>query len=71
MEARQFVYVENFVWVKLLPNAEPYRGAAPVFARTKVTMLMFRKEGHVEMRHQRSSDTVLEMIPVCYARFGL
>lgn len=63
MEARQFVYVENFVWVKLLPNGEPYRGASPVFQKTKATMLIFRKEGPVEMRHQRSSDTVLEIIP--------
>lgn len=68
MERHQFVYVENFVWVKLLPNGEPYRGASPMFAKTKASMLLFRK-GDIVMRHQRSSDTVLEIIPPAYDDF--
>jgi N6-adenosine-specific RNA methylase IME4 len=69
MEQRQFNYVENFVWVKLLPNGEPYRGASPVFAKTKASMLLFVRKGDIVMRHQRSSDTVLEIIPPAYDDF--
>lgn len=68
MERRQYLYVENFVWVKLQPNGEPYRGPSPLFAKTKASMLLFRK-GDIAMRHQRSSDTVLELIPPAYDDF--
>ncbi|KAJ1676114.1 hypothetical protein EV182_008853, partial [Spiromyces aspiralis] len=32
------------------------------FCRTKMTLLIFRKEGDLEMRHQRSPDVIFDFI---------
>ncbi|KAJ2632907.1 hypothetical protein H4R22_000904 [Coemansia sp. RSA 1290] len=55
-------YVENFCWVRQLTNNHIARLESPFFRRSKVTLLIFRKEGNLEMRHQRSPDSVFDFI---------
>jgi len=40
----QFVYVENFVWVKFTPNNRPVRQPYDYINRTKCSCLIFKKE---------------------------
>ncbi|KAJ2312650.1 hypothetical protein IWW54_001969, partial [Coemansia sp. RSA 2705] len=55
-------YVENFCWVRQLPNNHIARLESSFFRRSKVTLLIFRSEGSLEMRHQRSPDSVFDFI---------
>ncbi|PIA19247.1 hypothetical protein COEREDRAFT_37216, partial [Coemansia reversa NRRL 1564] len=53
-------YVENFCWVRQQTNNQIARLESPFFCRSKVTLLIFRGEGNLEMRHQRSPDSVFD-----------
>ncbi|KAJ2352015.1 hypothetical protein GGF43_003866 [Coemansia sp. RSA 2618] len=55
-------YVENFCWVRLLTNNHIARLESPFFRRSKVTLLIFRSAGTLEMRHQRSPDSVFDFM---------
>ncbi|KAJ2778793.1 hypothetical protein H4R18_004389 [Coemansia javaensis] len=55
-------YVENFCWVLQQTNNHIARLDSAYFCRSKVTLLIFRREGELEMRHQRSPDSVFDFI---------
>ncbi|KAJ2502409.1 hypothetical protein GGH96_001072 [Coemansia sp. RSA 1972] len=55
-------YVENFCWVRHLTNNHIARLDSPFFRRSKVTLLIFRSMGSLEMRHQRSPDSVFDFM---------
>ncbi|KAJ2877339.1 hypothetical protein FB639_003811 [Coemansia asiatica] len=55
-------YVENFCWVRHLTNNHIARLPSDYFCRSKVTLLIFRREGDLEMRHQRSPDSVFDFV---------
>ena len=55
-------YVENFCWIKQHPNNQMAKEPSRYFRRTKMTLLIFRKAGDIEMRHQRSPDCVFDFI---------
>ncbi|KAJ1724842.1 hypothetical protein LPJ53_000910 [Coemansia erecta] len=55
-------YVENFCWVRHLTNNHIARLPSDYFCRSKVTLLIFRKAGDLEMRHQRSPDSVFDFV---------
>ncbi|KAJ1857882.1 hypothetical protein GGH12_003781 [Coemansia sp. RSA 1822] len=55
-------YVENFCWVRHLTNNHIARLESPFFRRSKVTLLIFRSMGSLEMRHQRSPDSVFDFM---------
>jgi len=38
-----FKCVENYCWIRMTPNNRCYLQEAPVFNKTKFTMLVFRK----------------------------
>ncbi|KAJ2799635.1 hypothetical protein H4R21_003482 [Coemansia helicoidea] len=55
-------YVENFCWVLHQTNNHIARLESAYFRRSKVTLLIFRRPGDLEMRHQRSPDSVFDFI---------
>ncbi|KAF9979313.1 hypothetical protein BGZ73_000007 [Actinomortierella ambigua] len=55
-------YVENFCWIKCNVNNEIVRAPSTIFNSSKLTCLIFRKEGEVELRHQRSPDCVFDFV---------
>ncbi|KAF8941456.1 hypothetical protein BGZ58_008731 [Dissophora ornata] len=55
-------YVENFCWIKRNANNHVAREKAPYFNSSKLSLLIFRKEGEVDIRHQRSPDCVFDFI---------
>ncbi|KAJ3055550.1 hypothetical protein HK097_010158 [Rhizophlyctis rosea] len=57
-----FRYVENFCWVKRGIDNRIVREESPYFLRSKVTCLILRKEGDVELRHQRNPDCEFDFV---------
>ncbi|KAI9102543.1 hypothetical protein DFS34DRAFT_591178 [Phlyctochytrium arcticum] len=60
-----FRYVENFAWIKRECNNRIAQQASQYFNKSKTTCLIFRKErkdGDVEMRHQRSPDCEFDFL---------
>ncbi|KAJ1736069.1 hypothetical protein LPJ61_000212 [Coemansia biformis] len=55
-------YVENFCWVLQQTNNHIARLESAYFRRSKVTLLIFRSVGDLEIRHQRSPDSVFDFI---------
>ncbi|KAF9182482.1 hypothetical protein BGZ51_004709 [Haplosporangium sp. Z 767] len=55
-------YVENFCWIKRNNNNQIAKENSPYFNSSKLSLLIFRKEGEVELRHQRSPDCVFDFI---------
>ncbi|KAJ1960594.1 hypothetical protein GGI12_003718 [Dipsacomyces acuminosporus] len=55
-------YVENFCWVRQHTNNQIATLPSSYFRRSKVTLLIFRREGDLEMRHQRSPDSVFDFV---------
>ncbi|KAG0239212.1 hypothetical protein BGW41_007828 [Actinomortierella wolfii] len=55
-------YVENFCWIKCNVNNEIVRTPSRLFNSSKLTCLIFRKEGEVELRHQRSPDCIFDFM---------
>lgn len=54
----KFHYVENLVWIKRNVNNKFHRESYIFFAKSKLTLLILRKGGEMELRHQRNSDVV-------------
>ncbi|KAF9092605.1 hypothetical protein BGX29_005251 [Mortierella sp. GBA35] len=61
-ESWEMRYVENFCWIKRNANNQIARDPAPYFNSSKLSLLIFRKEGDIELRHQRSPDCVFDFI---------
>ncbi|KAG2195237.1 hypothetical protein INT47_007966 [Mucor saturninus] len=57
-----FKYVENFCWIKKHVNNEISRTEYKYFNKSKISLLIFRKEGEIELRHQRNPDCVFDFI---------
>ncbi|KAJ3032352.1 hypothetical protein HDV00_007601 [Rhizophlyctis rosea] len=57
-----FRYVENFAWIKRGIDNRIARLESPYFLRSKVTCLILRKEGDIELRHQRNPDCEFDFI---------
>ncbi|KAJ2549852.1 hypothetical protein EV175_004286 [Coemansia sp. RSA 1933] len=55
-------YVENFCWVRYQTNNQIQRLPSNYFCRSKVTLLIFRREGDLEIRHQRSPDSLFDFV---------
>lgn len=55
-------YVENFCWVRQLTNNHIAKLPSAYFRRSKMTLLIFRRPGDLEMRHQRSPDSVFDFV---------
>ncbi|KAJ2399919.1 hypothetical protein GGI23_002362 [Coemansia sp. RSA 2559] len=55
-------YVENFCWVRYQTNNQIQRLPSSYFRRSKVTLLIFRREGDLEIRHQRSPDSLFDFV---------
>ncbi|KAF9551641.1 hypothetical protein EC957_006534 [Mortierella hygrophila] len=61
-ESWEMRYVENFCWIKRNANNQIARDRSPYFNSSKLSLLIFRKEGDVELRHQRSPDCVFDFV---------
>ncbi|KAJ3081031.1 hypothetical protein HK102_002627, partial [Quaeritorhiza haematococci] len=57
-----FRYVENFCWIKRNINNRIARQPARYFNKSKTTCLILRKEGEIELRHQRNPDCEFDYI---------
>jgi len=57
-----FKYVENFTWIKKYINNRIVRQPYTYFNKSKITCFIFRKEGDVELRHQRNPDCEFDYI---------
>ncbi|RKP38181.1 hypothetical protein BJ085DRAFT_15323 [Dimargaris cristalligena] len=58
----KFKYVENFCWIKKRVNNLIVRQPSTYFCKSKLTLLIFRKEGEIDIRHQRSADSLFDFI---------
>lgn len=61
-ESWSFKYVENFTWIKKYVNNRIVRQPYTYFNKSKITCFIFRKEGDIELRHQRSPDCEFDFI---------
>ncbi|CAM0141138.1 hypothetical protein VKS41_001574 [Umbelopsis sp. WA50703] len=59
-EKWQFKYVENFCWIKKNLNNQIAKKPYTYFNKSKLSLLIFRREGDVELRHQRNPDCVFD-----------
>lgn len=57
-----FKYVENFCWIKKSLNNQFKRDEYTYFNKSKLSLLIFRKGGDVELRHQRNADCIFEYV---------
>ncbi|KAI8970296.1 hypothetical protein BDF20DRAFT_890435 [Mycotypha africana] len=57
-----FKYVENFCWIKKNINNQISKSPYTYFNKSKLTLLIFRKEGEIELRHQRNPDCIFDFI---------
>ncbi|KAI8077251.1 uncharacterized protein B0P05DRAFT_544195 [Gilbertella persicaria] len=57
-----FKYVENFCWIKKNVNNQIATSPYTYFNKSKLSLLIFRKEGEIELRHQRNPDCVFDFI---------
>lgn len=65
-----FKYVENFCWIKKSINNQINRSEYQYFNKSKLSLLIFRKEGDIELRHQRNPDCVFDYIrPMLPSKF--
>ncbi|KAI7817663.1 hypothetical protein BC939DRAFT_415875 [Gamsiella multidivaricata] len=55
-------YVENFCWIKTNVNNQIVCEKSAYFNSSKLSLLIFRKEGEIDIRHQRSADCVFDFI---------
>ncbi|KAJ1969922.1 hypothetical protein H4R35_006014, partial [Dimargaris xerosporica] len=60
--AWKFKYVENFCWIKKRVNNQIACLPSAYFRKSKLTLLIFRKEGEIDIRHQRSPDSLFDFI---------
>ncbi|KAI9288732.1 hypothetical protein BC943DRAFT_272814, partial [Umbelopsis sp. AD052] len=59
-EKWHFKYVENFCWIKKNLNNQISKKPYTYFNKSKLSLLIFRREGDVELRHQRNPDCVFD-----------
>ncbi|CAG8445242.1 11759_t:CDS:2 [Ambispora leptoticha] len=64
-ESWNFRYVENFCWIKKNINNQFAKLPSRYFNKSKLSLLVFRKEGDIEIRHQRNPDCVFDFIKPC------
>ncbi|KAI8377832.1 uncharacterized protein BYT42DRAFT_571867 [Radiomyces spectabilis] len=57
-----FKYVENFCWIKKNINNQFHKSPYTYFNKSKLSLLIFRKEGEIELRHQRNPDCVFDFV---------
>ncbi|KAI7904431.1 uncharacterized protein BX663DRAFT_535836 [Cokeromyces recurvatus] len=57
-----FKYVENFCWIKKNINNQIAKSQYTYFNKSKLSLLIFRKEGDIELRHQRNPDCIFDFI---------
>ncbi|KAI8870931.1 hypothetical protein GQ42DRAFT_154916 [Ramicandelaber brevisporus] len=57
-----FKYVENVCWIRMHPNNTFVRDPSTYFARSKLSLLIFRKDGDIDLRHQRNPDCVFDFM---------
>lgn len=57
-----FHYVENFAWVKFDVNNKIHTEDYAYFRKSKLTLLMLRKPGDIELRHQRNPDVKFDFV---------
>ncbi|KAI9485429.1 MAG: hypothetical protein EXX96DRAFT_533779 [Benjaminiella poitrasii] len=57
-----FKYVENFCWIKKNINNQINKSQYAYFNKSKLSLLIFRKEGDIELRHQRNPDCLFDFI---------
>ncbi|KAF9437719.1 hypothetical protein BGZ76_011428 [Entomortierella beljakovae] len=55
-------YVENFCWVKKNVNNQIRCEKSKYFNSSKLSLLIFRKEADIDIRHQRSPDSVFDFV---------
>eukprot|EP00923_Selenidium_pygospionis_P002974 GHVN01004562.1.p1 GENE.GHVN01004562.1~~GHVN01004562.1.p1 ORF type:complete len:309 (+),score=43.25 GHVN01004562.1:1139-2065(+) len=55
-------YVENICWIKKGWNNKIVKEETAVLISSKKTLLVFRKEGELDIRHQRSPDCVFDFV---------
>ncbi|RUO96593.1 hypothetical protein BC936DRAFT_141775 [Jimgerdemannia flammicorona] len=61
-DAWGFKYVENFCWIQKRVNNGIAKREYRYFNKSKLSCLIFRKEGDVELRHQRNPDCVFDYV---------
>ncbi|SAM09248.1 hypothetical protein [Absidia glauca] len=57
-----FKYVENFCWIKKNVNNRIALQPGKLFNKSKLSLLIFRIGGDVDLRHQRSPDCVFDFV---------
>ncbi|KAI8971127.1 hypothetical protein BDB01DRAFT_854975 [Pilobolus umbonatus] len=57
-----YKYVENFCWIKKDINNQINKSQYKYFNKSKLSLLIFRKEGDIELRHQRNPDCVFDYV---------
>ena len=57
-----FHYVENFCWIKKNVSNKFVKEPYTYFNKSKLTMLVLRKDGDIELRHQRNPDCVFDFV---------
>ncbi|OIR58315.1 MAG: uncharacterized protein A8A55_0904 [Amphiamblys sp. WSBS2006] len=55
-------YVENICWLKKNWDNSLHLTESRLFSTSKKTLLVFRKSGDLDLRHQRSPDTIIDFI---------
>lgn len=61
-ESWKFHYVENICWVRHEINNKISYQDARFFRKSKLTLMVFRKDGDIELRHQRNADVVMDFL---------
>ncbi|CAO3640124.1 unnamed protein product [Cunninghamella blakesleeana] len=56
-------YVENLVWFKKSTNNMLLDQPSPYISSTKEILLLFKKGDSIQIKHQRSSDVIIEFEP--------
>ncbi|KAL1922366.1 uncharacterized protein VTP21DRAFT_9905 [Calcarisporiella thermophila] len=57
-----FKYVENFCWIWMNIANRIVREPSRYFNKSKLSLIIFRNEGDIELRHQRNPDCTFELV---------
>ncbi|CAO3646137.1 unnamed protein product [Cunninghamella blakesleeana] len=57
-----FKYVENFCWIQKNLNNQISKRPSAYVRKSKLTLLMFKKDGLLEIRHQRNPDCIFDFV---------
>lgn len=55
-------YVENIVWVRLGPDNGFACEPGPHFNNAKHTLMVFKRDGELDLRHQRNADVIFDFV---------